>query len=162
MRYERIEENEIESEEKPAEGYQQPPRSDQTAFMRWSTELEEDQQVTDRELLKKHRPRILDINKFLPLSNIRDKKTIKLFRLRRLNMDLAWEQGLDDLAVETALDNLADYQTTRGQKGFYQKALITQRREWEEKGQEDKKQGLLKSLIRAEEDKQRYKQPMEG
>lgn len=63
-------------------------------------------------------------------------------------MDLAMEAGLSDLADVTVLDNLADYQTSRGTDGNYQKALITQRREWEEKGKEEKKQGFLSKVMK--------------
>ena len=71
-------------------------------------------------------------------------------------MRMAWDNGLVDVAIETALSNVADYNTTRGQEGFYQKALITQRREWEDKTQQEKKQGLFSRLIGGKREKDQY------
>ena len=121
--------------------------SDQTAFMRWSTELEQVDNIIDKQFLKDNRHRVIDINKILPLSFIEDKKSIKLFRLRRMNIGRSMDAGLVDLAEETVLDNLADYQTTRGIRGNYQKALITTRREWKDRSNEEKKQGIISRLI---------------
>jgi len=116
----------------------QPPLSEQTAYMRWSTELEQDPTgLTDQKFMQRHKARIIDINKFLPMSNITNPYSIKIFRLRRMIIDLAKEAGLEELAEETALDNLADYNTTRGQHGFLQKAMITQRQELDN-GQNEK------------------------
>jgi len=122
--------------------------SDQTAFMRWSTELEQSNDLVDPEFLKQNRFRVLDINKFLPLSFINNPRSIRLFRLRRLNMTLEKDAGLFENAAETMLDNLADYQTTRGINGNFQKALITQRREWQERSGSDSKHGLFNRIIR--------------
>lgn len=116
--------------------------------MRWSTEIEQIHDLIDKEFLQKHKQRVIDINKFLPLSFIDNPREKKLYRLRRINMDLAIEADLEDLADVTVLDNLADYQTTRGTHGNYQKALITQRREWEEKGKEEKKLGFLSKIVK--------------
>lgn len=121
--------------------------SDQTAFMRWSTELEKTDELINDKFLKRNRNRILDINKILPLSFIDNPKSIKLFRLRRMNMSLATDAGLYNLADETTLDNLADYQTTRGIRGNYQNALITQRKEWQDRTNPDNKKGLFGRLV---------------
>ena len=129
----------------PEDPYQnlQPPLSEQTAYMRWSTELEEDHKgLTDNQFMQRHKARIIDINKFLPMSNITSPHSIKIFRLRRMIIDLAKEAGLEELAEETALDNLADYNTTRGQHGFLQKAMITQRQELDS-GQHEKPQNWI-------------------
>jgi len=129
--------------------------SDNTAFMRWSTELEETHNVIDKEFLEDNRHRVGDLNKFLPLSNIVNPHMIKLLRLRRMNMGMAKDAGLIDVADETMLDNLADCQTSRGISGFYQNALITQKREWMDKSKEREKQGLIKSLVRGKRDEER-------
>lgn len=128
--------------------------SDNTAFMRWSTELEKTPDVVNNDFLKRNKHRIIDINKFLPLSNITNPRLIKLSRLRRMNMQLSQDAGLTDLAEETTLDNLADYQMSRGQQGFYQKALITQRREWKESSDREKKTGLLKNILRGKKEQE--------
>ena len=126
--------------------------SDQTAFMRWSTELEKIEHIIDNDFLEHNRHRVMDINKILPLSFIDNPKSIKLFRLRRMNIGLAKDAGLIDLADETTLDNLADYQTTRGIRGNYQNALITQRREWKDRTDPEAKKGMLGRLIRGRND----------
>lgn len=129
--------------------YEGRPRtiSDQTAFMKWSTEIEPVGSLVDKSFMKRNRNRILDINKVLPLSFIDDPRSIKLFRLRRMNMTLATDAGLIDLADETTLDNLADYQTTRGIRGNYQNALITQRKEWKDRTDAENKKGMFGRLI---------------
>jgi len=126
--------------------------SDQTAFMRWSTELEKTDTVIDKKFMEDNKHRIIDVNKILPLSFIDNPKSIKLFRLRRMNMSLACDAGLMDLADETVMDNLADYQTTRGIRGNYQNALITQRREWKDRTDPEAKKGLLGKMIKGRND----------
>lgn len=121
--------------------------SDQTAFMRWSTELERVEGLIDNKFIERNRNRIIDVNKILPLSFIDDPRSVKLFRLRRINMDLATDAGLTDLADTTTLDNLADYQTTRGIRGNYQNALITQRKEWKDRTDAETKKGLFGKLV---------------
>lgn len=130
--------------------------SDQTAFMRWSTEIEPDPNIVDQQFIKRYLPLILDNNKFLSLSNIQNPRSIKLYHLRRNLIRMAWDNELVDTAIETALSNVADYNTTRGQDGFYQKALITQRREWEDKTREEKKQGIFSRLIGGRREKEQY------
>jgi len=125
--------------------------SDNTAFMHWSTELEHNEDIMNRRFLQRNRHRVGDINKILALSNITSPRTIKLAHLRRMNMTLAKDAGLEELADETMLDNIADYQTSRGIEGFYQKALITQRRELLDNQKKEEKKGLLKSLFRGAE-----------
>ena len=150
--------------EEPEEEHQPRYVSDNTSFMRWSTEIEPKSGVIDDKFLARNRERIIDIDKFLPLSNITNVKSIKLFHLRRANMTMAKDAGLSELAEETALDNIADYNTTRGTGGFYQKALITQRREWHDSEEEKKRTGILKNLIRGKREEQKldemYGEPM--
>jgi len=130
--------------------------SDNTAFMRWSTELEKIHKVIDSDFLEENRHRVGDLNKFLPLSNITNPHMIKLLRLRRMNMSMAKDAGLMDVADETMLDNLADCQTSRGMGGFYQNALITQKREWLDKSKSGEKQGLIKNIVRGKRDEDQY------
>jgi len=130
--------------------------SDNTAFMRWSTELEEIHKVIDGDFLQTNRHRVGDINKFLPLSNITNPHMIKLLRLRRMNMSMAKDANLLDVADETMLDNLADCQTSRGVGGFYQNALITQKREWLDKSKNEENKGFIKSLMKGKKEEERY------
>ena len=137
--------------EEPEGEYPEPVRpyvSDQTAFMRWSTELEKVHDVIDNEFLQRNRHRVIDINKILPLSFISNPKAIKLFHLRRQLIDLSNDAGLQGLADSTVLDNLADYQTTRGTNGNYQNALITTKREWLDRTHTENKRGVWGKLIK--------------
>ena len=67
---------------------------------------------------------------------------------------------MHELAAETILSNLADYQTTRGIRGNFQNALITQKREWYDKTNPEKK-GLFSKVIRAKTDEQKEKEMLE-
>ena len=125
--------------------------SDNTAFMHWSTELEQVHDVIDNSFLRRNRHRVGDINKFLPLSNITSAKQLQIFRLRRMNMTMAKDAGLNNLADETMLDNLADYNTSRGIGGFYQNALITTKRELLDKSRDNEKKGFLKRLVQGKQ-----------
>lgn len=62
-------------------------------------------------------------------------------------MTMACDAGLFNLADETMLDNLADYNTSRGIDGFYQNALITTKREILDKSKQQEKKGFLKQLV---------------
>ena len=62
------------------------------------------------------------------------------------------DAGLYDLAEETVMDNLADYQTTRGIRGNYQNALITQRREWKDRTDPEIKKGIFGKIIKGRND----------
>ena len=160
MRYSPPDE-EILNEETPETYFEGRPRyiSDQTAFMRWSTEIEPTDHIIDEDFMERNKHRIMDINKILPLSFIDNPKSIKLFRLRRMNMGLAKDAGLDDLVDETILDNLADYQTTRGISGNYQNALITQKREWQDRTEKEKR-GMLSKFFRNKSEEESIKQSL--
>lgn len=135
--------------------------SDQTIFMRWSTEMEQTPHIIDEDFINNNRHRIMDLNKFLPLSFIDNPKSIKLFRLRRMNIVLAKDANLTDLADETTLDNISDYQTTRGVRGNFQNALITQKKEFQDKSELEKQKGLFSRIMRAKNDQEKQQEMME-
>ena len=116
IRYEEPNQSESESETYMDER----PRyvSDNTAFMRWSTEMEQVHHIIDNNFLSRNRIKAIDVNKFLPLSNIRNPKMLQIVHLRRQLADLANDADLRDIAEGTILDNVADYQTSRGIDGF--------------------------------------------
>ena len=128
--------------------------SDNTAFARMQTELETDRKgLVDRGMIAKHRPRVLSLNKFAPLANIgTNSKQVQIDRIRRCKIDLLMEAGLEDDAVETALDNIADLQLSRGIKGFYQKAMITQRHEFKEDMKDERKRKFGSFFRRSQEE----------
>ena len=101
-------------------------RSEETAFHRWSTEIEP--HLEEKEFLERHRNFIRAINKFAPLAYITDPKIFLLNNIRRLKIRMLERIGLYDEAEAESLKILASYQESRGHKGFFTKALITQRR----------------------------------
>jgi len=128
---------------------------EQTGFMRWSTEIEPKKDVINKDFMKDNKYLIMDIDKILALSFIDNPKSLKLFRLRRQLTILSKDASLDELAGETILANLADYQTTRGIRGNYQNALITQKREWLDKTKNQEKKGLFGRLVKARNDEEK-------
>lgn len=112
--------------------------SDLTAFLRMQTELEPRKNLVDGDFFQRHRSRIIAFDKFAPLSNIADKRLLQIDRMRRKIIDLEEEAGLFDEAETDALDNVADFQISRGFGGFFQKAQITQRHEIREETKQDK------------------------
>ena len=139
-----------------------PYMSDQTAFMRWSTEPQLDEKNFSKELINDIRYKIEAATKFPALANINDLRTIKYVKLLLINAEMAWDSGLYELAMSTVMDIINTYQITRGQGGFYQKALITTRREWEDKTKNDQKKGFFGRLIKNNEpDNERQMMAME-
>lgn len=121
--------------------------SDQTAYMRMQTQLEKRDKFIDDDFIEEYKPRILAFDKFAPLSNS-PKSQVKIDRIRRLKLDLLQEAGLDDDAIRCALDNVGDYQSFRGEKGFFQNAQITERHEVKQDAGEKKKLGMLSGFFR--------------
>jgi len=103
--------------------------SDNTAFMKWSTEIEEKKSVIDSEFMHRNRMTIIGLDKFAPLANFTEPRLIQLHKLKMLIIGLEVEAGLDYSAEQTALSAIDDIQVSRGDHGFYQRALITQRQE---------------------------------
>lgn len=101
-------------------------RSEETAWHRWSTELEP--HTEEDEFWKRHKNLIRSINKFAPLSYIVDKRVLNLIDLRLLKLRMLENIGLRYDAEEESLKILGTLQLTRGIRGFFTKALITQRR----------------------------------
>jgi len=82
---------------------------------------------------------VLFSGKIKGLSFINNPKTVQLNSCMRNNIALCEGAGLDDLADETVFDNIDICQVTRGTKGNLQLALITQRREFRDTSDRDKK-----------------------
>ena len=129
--------------------------------MRWSTEIEKKLNVSDEEFLKRNRNRIMDIDKFLPLSFLDNPKTISLIRLRRWLINACEDAGLGSLAEITVMDNLSDYNTSRGIRGNFQLSLITQRREWKDQTNSEQKRSFWKNVIQGKKEAEQY-ESMEG
>jgi len=113
--------------------------SDNTSYMRWSTEIEPKQDVIDGDFLKRNKIVVLFLDKFAPLANFTDRRQYMLHKRKLLNVILAQNAGLEETCEETALSAIDDIQISRGDKGFYQKALITQRQEFQQEQTETQK-----------------------
>jgi hypothetical protein len=111
--------------------------SDNTAFMRWSTEIEYKKDVVESDFLKRNQNLILFIDKFTPMANFRDKRIVALHKLKFQDSILERNAGLNPSAEETAISAIDDIQLSRGENGFFQEALITQRHELQEERKTD-------------------------
>ena len=127
--------------------------SDNTAYMRWSTEIEPKKNIINDDFLFRNRISIIGLDKFAPLANFTDPRMIRLHKLKMMNIELEMEAGLVDSAEQTALSAIDDIQVSRGEKGFYQRALITQRQEFEssEVTEAQKKVGFFNKLFSKKE-----------
>lgn len=101
--------------------------SDNTAFMRMQVQLEKND-IIDKDFYERFAPRIIQLDKFAALSNA-DKQQKQIERIRTIKMDFLEDAGLYDEAIKSSLDSVRDHQNLRGYKGFFQKAIITERHE---------------------------------
>lgn len=124
------------------------------AWLRWSNEIEAREGIMDEEFFDRNSLLVADASKELPLGNITDKKTVKLLRLRRMNMIRERDAGLLQLAEETMMANKADINTSRAIGGFNAKLNVTQRQIWEEKTGDNRRVSLLNRLLRGKQDKE--------
>jgi len=137
------------------------PVDPKVAGLRYTSEIEQRKYILDKKFLQRNRILVADASKELPMGNIRDKKTVKLLRLRRSNMIFEMDAGLWDLAEQTMLANKADIQTSRAAGGFAAKLEVTQRREWIEKAKPEVKKGLFGRIIRGKEQEEGLGEMME-
>jgi hypothetical protein len=123
--------------------------SDRTAYMRWITEIEPKNNVIDADFLDRNKISIIGLNKFAPLANFKDPRLMRLHKLKMIIIDLEIEAGLIHAAEGTALSAIDDVQISRGDNGFFQRALITQRQEVESEERTDaqKKVGFFNKLM---------------
>lgn len=122
-----------------------------TAWLRWSNEIEKRTGIMDDEFFERNRLLVADASKELPLGNFRSKETIKLLRLRRMNMIDEQDAGLTHLAEETMMANKADIQTSRAVDGFNAQLNVTQRQIWEETTRDKQTRGMFNRLFKGKE-----------
>jgi len=113
--------------------------SQENAFIKYITQLDAIPNIIDNEFLKKYRRHVLFSGKIKGLSFINNPKTVQLNSCMRNNIALCEGAGLDELADKTVFDNIDICQVTRGTKGNLQLALITQRREFRDTSEQNKK-----------------------
>lgn len=122
--------------------------SDNTSFLRMQTEIEKKDRLIDDDFLDRHKARVIACDKFAPLANTTSKSQIMIDRIRRIIMDLEKEAGLFEDAEATALDNIADYQVSRGYNASFQNALITQRHIIKQSTDQEGRLGRFSKLFR--------------
>jgi len=106
--------------------------SDNTAYMKWSTEIEPKKNMTDADFFNRNRILLLFADKFAPLANFTEPRMMALHKLKMLNHELAEAAGMTDVCEKTAISAIDDIQISRGNQGFFQRAIITQRHELQE------------------------------
>lgn len=122
--------------------------SDNTTYMKWVTEIEPKRDMMDSAFIQRNKLMLMFADKFAPLANFTDPQMMSLHKLKMLNMELALEAGLVEIAEETVISAIDDIQLSRGDHGFFQKALITQRHELTEQRTEgEKKVGFFNKLF---------------
>lgn len=122
--------------------------SDNTTYMKWVTEIEPKKDMMDSDFIRRNKLLLMFADKFAPLANFNDPQMMALHKLKMLNMELALEAGLKEIAEETVISAIDDIQLSRGDHGFFQKALITQRHEIKEQRTEgEKKIGFFNKLF---------------
>lgn len=125
--------------------------SQENAFIKYITQIDAIPNVIDNEFLRKYNRRVLFSGKFKGLAFINNPKTIKLNSCMRLNMSLEEDAGLLELADETVFDNIDVMQVTRGTRGNLQYALITQKREFRDTSEKEKRKGFFSGLLKRKE-----------
>jgi hypothetical protein len=116
--------------------------------MKWVTEIEPKKDMMDSQFIQRNKLMLMFADKFAPLANFNDPQMIALHKLKMMNMELALEAGLVDIAEETVISAIDDIQCSRGDHGFFQKALNTQRHEiLEQKTEGQKRVGFFNKLL---------------
>jgi len=122
--------------------------SDNTTYMKWVTEIEPKKDMMDSAFIQRNKLMLMFADKFAPLANFTDPQMMSLHKLKMLNMELALEAGLTDIAEETVISAIDDIQLSRGDHGFFQNALNTQRHIIKEQHTEgEKKVGFFNKLM---------------
>jgi len=120
--------------------------SQENAFIKYITQIDQIPEIVPTSFLKKYARRVLFSGKIKGLSFIQNPKTINLNSCMRNNISLCEDAGLDELADETVFDNIDICQITRGTKGNLQNALITQRKEFKDTSERNEK-GFLSNVL---------------
>jgi len=111
--------------------------SDRTTYIRSLTEVEPKPILITDEFMQTYRNQLGFVDKWTPLANFQEPKEKHLHKLKMINAQLALDNGLVDLANETLISAWDDIQVSRGDKGFFQNALNTERHEIQEERKSD-------------------------
>ena len=100
--------------------------SDRTTYIRGLTEIEPKRILITDDFMEKYRTQLGFADKWTPLANFKEPKEKHLHKLKMINAQLALDNGLEDVANETLISAWDDVQVSRGDNGFFQKALNTE------------------------------------
>lgn len=142
------------------------PIQDATRYARMQVQVEKRQGLMDDDFFKDpvFQNRLRSIDKFAPLS-YHSKSQKQLSRVRSLKQDLLVEAGMHKEAALSSLDDLRDFQVSRGEDGFFTKSQITTRQEIKsniplpEQGQAKKRVSLLSRLFKGNEPEEEDEAP---
>jgi hypothetical protein len=122
--------------------------SDNTVYMKWITEIEPKRDMMDSDFIQRNKIALMFPDKFAPLANFTEPRMLALHKLKMLKLELAENAGLINVCEKTAISAIDDIQLSRGNQGFFQRALITQRHELQEHHSDtEKKVGFFNKLF---------------
>jgi hypothetical protein len=127
--------------------------SDRTTYIRGLTEIEPKRILITDEFLEDYKVLLGFPDKWTCLANFVEPKEKHLHKVKMLNASLALNNGQVDVANETLISAWDDVQVSRGDKGFFQNALNTERHEIQEERKTDveRKVGFFNSLFKKKE-----------
>ena len=127
--------------------------SDRTTYIRGLTEIEPKRLLITDEFMEQYRTQIGFMDKWTPLANFQEPKEKHLHKIKMSNAILALNNGQTDVANETLISAWDDIQMSRGDRGFFQNALNTERHEIQEEHRSDaeRKVGFFNKLFSKKE-----------
>jgi len=137
--------------------------SDRTTYIRGLTEIEPKRILITDEFMERYTNQLGFVDKWTPLANFQEPKEKHLHKLKMINAQLALDNGLTDVANETLISAWDDIQVSRGDKGFFQNALNTERHEIQEERKTDteRRVGFFNKLFSKKEPQQQQGGPQQ-
>lgn len=127
--------------------------SDRTTYIRGLTEIEPKRILITDDFLENYKVQLGFPDKWTCLANFVEPKEKHLHKIKLMNAVLALNNGQVDVANETLISAWDDIQVSRGDKGFFQNALNTERHEIQEERKSDveRKVGFFNKLFSKKE-----------
>lgn len=130
--------------------------SDRTTYIRSLTEIEPKHILITDDFLESYKTQLGFVDKWTALANFVEPKEKHLHKLKMLTAMLALDNGQIDIANESLISAWDDIQVSRGDKGFFQNALNTERHEIHEERKTDaeRKVGFFNKMFSKKEPQQ--------
>lgn len=127
--------------------------SDRTTYIRGLTEIEPKRILITDDFMDAYKTQLGFMDKWTPLANFQEPKEKHLHKIKMMNAMLALNNGQVDVANETLISAWDDIQVSRGDKGFFQNALNTERHEIQEEHRTgtERKVGFFNKLFSKKE-----------